>query len=80
VTAVRRGTLGGLTIVGVNNPAQHIAPSDWPGLDGWEGNGRVLLDTLVGARRVVVLHIFEKDTSQVALTENEQMVKAFLED
>ncbi len=63
VTAYRRGTLGGLTIVVVNNPTQHIATSDWSGRDGRNRNGSVLLDGLMGTCRVVVLHVFKQDTS-----------------
>ncbi len=70
--------LGSLTIVVVNDPAQHVPASHRSGRYWRERERGLLLEPLVRPSRVVILHVFHQHPAQVALTEQEQVVETFL--
>lgn len=44
------------------------------------GNGHLLIDTLMGARSVVVLRKFDQDALQMLSIDDEKMIQAFFPD
>jgi hypothetical protein len=72
-------TLGHLSIVVVEQAAQHVAPPDLAVPAGpVRGDRSTLLKTLVRARPVVVAHVGGEHPPQVGLAEDQQVVQAFL--
>lgn len=70
---------GGLSLIIVDKPAQHIAPDDTPVLF-WRGEPvrALLIQALMGPPLIIVGQIRPQHTLQMALAQDQQMVQALL--
>ncbi len=72
------GNSSSLAVIIVQNTSENIAASDDSLRRSWYGNRRLLIESLMRTRHIVIVDVFGEDMDKMPLIQNQQMVKTLL--